>query len=133
MINKCGSKLKTCESNCILEDTTMNDCGCHQKTMKNTCGCNDSMMSPCNKPMMNNCNKPIMNACNNVSINTCDSIVEKTCSCEDEIIYIDVEKNNCFQNPCSTYVSPMYNMAPMQCMGNFTNKYPSLDDNMMSP
>ena len=91
------------------------------------------MMSPCNKPMMNNYNKPMMNACNNVSMNTCDSIVEKTCSCEDEIIYIDVEKNNCFQNPCSTYVSPMYNMAPMQCMGNFTNKYPSLDDNMMSP
>ena len=42
--------------------------------------------------------------------------------------------NSCsFGDSCSTYVSPMYNMSPMQCMGNFTNKYPSLDNSNISP
>lgn len=113
MLDKCGNKLQSCENNCISNQFT--------KPMMNEEMCMPTMMPSCG------CNKP--------SKNTCETIVEKTCKCDDEIIYIDtLNDNNCScTNSCSTYVSPMYNMAPMQCMGNFTDKYPSLDNFNMNP
>lgn len=106
MVNKCESKLQSCENNCVSNkdvDTKMN-----MQANLSSCGCN--------------------NTCKN----SCETIVEKSCKCDDEIIYVNMD--NCTsKKQCSTYVSPMYNMSPMQCMGNFTNKYPSLDDTNMSP
>ncbi len=104
MLNKCEYKLQNCENNCVSNKYV------------------DVHVSPC--------------ACN-TSCNSCETIVEKTCKCDDEIIYVDMDdcysKNKCKTNKYSSYVSPMYNMAPMQCMGNFTNKYPSLDNMNMYP
>ena len=101
MINKCDNKLKKCESNCVSKETVMPDMG------MTGCGCNKES-----------------------AMNTCDKIVQKSFSCDDEIIYIDATDVCSLGNECSSYVTPMYNMAPMQCMGNFTNKYPSLDQTM---
>ena len=44
---------------------------------------------------------------------------------DDEIIYINNE--DLYMNYCPTYVSPMYDMYQMQCMGDFAQQYPSLD------
>lgn len=110
MLDKCGNKLKNCENNCVSNPSVQHkmDMGTNMPSMP-SCGCK----KPCK--------------------NTCETIVEKTCKCYDEIIYVDMDNDCSFENSCSTYVSPMYNMAPMQCMGNFTNKYPSLDNSNMSP
>ena len=35
-------------------------------------------------------------------------------------------------NDCPTYVSPMYDMYQMQCMGDFAQQYPSLDTPYMN-
>ena len=44
---------------------------------------------------------------------------------DDDIIYI-TDEDLCMNN-CTTYVSPMYDMYHMQCMGDFSQQYPSLD------
>ena len=107
MLDKCGNKLQNCENNCVSKPSIQSKMD--TTPSKPSCGCN----KPCK--------------------NTCETIVEKTCKCDDEIIYVDMDNSCSFGDSCSTYVSPMYNMAPMQCMGNFTNKYPSLDNSNMSP
>lgn len=111
MLYKCGSKLENCEKNCVSVEPVQ------PKVEKMTLA---PTASSCG------CNKPLKN--------TCESVVEKAYKYNDEIIYIDMEDNDypC-ANSCSTYVSPMYNMTPMQCMGNLTNKYPLLDNCNMSP
>ena len=43
----------------------------------------------------------------------------------DDIIYV-TDEDLCMNN-CTTYVSPMYDMYHMQCMGDFSHHYPSLD------
>ncbi|MCI6456222.1 MAG: hypothetical protein SPI06_04280 [Terrisporobacter sp.] len=106
MIDKCGYKLQNCENNCAYNQPVQSKMDMEMPSTP-SCGC----AKPCK--------------------NTCDTVVEKTCNCNDEIIYVDMDNCSC-NNQCSTYVSPMYNMAPMQCMGNFTNKYPSLDNSNMS-
>ncbi|WP_455538282.1 hypothetical protein [Terrisporobacter sp.] len=106
MIDKCGSKLKNCENNCVsnkYEKDKMMDMYIPIASNKHSSGCMSSYKNPC------------------------ESVVDKTYKCDDEIIYIDMDNCTC-NNQCSSYVSPMYNMAPMQCMGNFSNKYPSLDN-----
>lgn len=51
---------------------------------------------------------------------------------DDEIIYIeDIESLS--GNLCSTYVSPMYDMSPMQFTGELYNEYPSLDMPYIEP
>ena len=106
MIDKCGYKLQNCENNCAYNQPVQSKMDMKMPSTP-SCGC----AKPCK--------------------NTCETVVEKTCNCNDEIIYVDMDNCSC-NNQCSTYVSPMYNMAPMQCMGNFTNKYPSLDNSNMS-
>lgn len=105
MINKCGSKLQNCEKNLMSKESI--------QPKMHTEICNPITSSyECNKPLKNNC----------------ENIVEKTLECNDEIIYVDMDHDYSCTNSCSTYVSPIYNMTPMQCMGDFTNKYPSLDN-----
>ena len=113
MINKCNSKLQNCENNCVSNQL--------MQPQMHTEMCAPTM------PSVSSC------GCKKTHKNTCETIVEKTCNCDDEIIYIDMSDDYSCANSCSTYVSPMYNMAPMQCMGNFTNKYPSLDNLNMYP
>lgn len=109
MIDKCGNKLENCENNSVSKSKIQPEI--YDAQSKISCGCN--------KPSKNNC----------------ETIVEKTCKCNDEIIYIDMDtdNNSSLGDTCSTYVSPMYNMAPMQSMGNFTDKYPSLGNCNMYP
>ena len=112
MLDKCGNKLQNCENNCVSTQGVQSKMGMGKEM--------ESM------PSMPSC------GCNKPSKKSCETIVEKTCKCDEEIIYVDMDDCNS-TNQCSTYVSPMYNMGPMQCMGNFTNKYPSLDNLNMSP
>lgn len=105
MLNKCGSKLQGCEKNCVSNQATQAQ---HTKVD------NEMYMQSCG------CNKNLKN--------TCENIVQQTCNGDDEIIYVNMDNDVNYQNSCATYVSPMYNMSPMQCMGNFHNKYPSLDN-----
>lgn len=132
MLDKCGNKLQNCNNNCISTDgmkTKMDMGGQMMMTSIPSCmtpstsECTTIQISPCE------CNKSSKKTCKNVmNQNTCDSILEKTYNCDDEIIYVNMDDACSCANSCSTYVSPMYNMSPMQCMGNFSNKYPSLDD-----
>lgn len=46
---------------------------------------------------------------------------------KNEIVYVEES------NLCPTYVSPMYDMAPMQYMGGMYNQYPSLDMPYINP
>lgn len=117
MINKCNNKLEVCENNCVQGDYD------YQNMNMKPC----MEMKPCMKPSMKPMDMPSCgckkNKCQQVS--NYDYIVEKSCNCDDEVIYIDMDNN------CSTYVSPIYDMAPMQCMGNFMDKYPMLDNSNM--
>lgn len=107
MLDKCGNKLQNCQNNCVSNQILQPEM--NMMPSKPSCGC----IKPCK--------------------NNCETIIEKTCNCDEEIIYVNMDDNCYCNNSCSTYVSPMYNMAPMQCMGNFTNKYPSLDNTNMYP
>ena len=49
----------------------------------------------------------------------------------EDIVYIE-DCDLCKGNLCSTYVSPMYDMTPMQCTGGMSSKYPSLDKPYMN-
>lgn len=112
MIDKCSNKLQGCENNCVSNKSMEPKMGI-EKNIKSTpsYGC---------KTWKNNN----------------ETVVGKKCEYDDEIIYVEMDDNcSCnnlgsHNNLCSTYVSPMYNMSPMQCMGNFANKYPTLDNNM---
>ena len=105
MINKCNMKLNQC----------------NHKDKK----CNDIMpkyvkMDKCK----HSCNKNYQEYnfgchCDNKKVNKPKS------NMNDDIIYIDNEY--LYMNDCPTYVSPMYDMYQMQCMGDFAHKYPSLD------
>lgn len=110
MLDKCGTKLQNCGKNCVSVESVQPKIDVEMfAPIKQSCGCNKHLK------------------------NTCETMVEQTYQCDDEIIYIDMEYDCPTANSCSTYVSPIYNMAPMQCMGNFTNKYPTLDNFNMSP
>ena len=67
--------------------------------------------------------------CNNKNSKYTDYNMNNNCNMynqkDDEIIYITDKDLNI--NYCTTYVSPMYDMYHMQCMGDFSQQYPSLD------
>ncbi|MEG0856537.1 MAG: hypothetical protein RSG52_08655 [Terrisporobacter sp.] len=100
MMNKCDNKLNDCHKNCVSAGISKK----YVPVEKSYGGCGCATQKPSKS----------------------EKIVEKTCSCEEEIIYVDMD-NNCGCKP-SSYVTPMYNLSPMQNMGNMQNKYPSLED-----
>lgn len=107
-----GDKIKEYESKSKVCEEMMNKCGnklnnCHKN-------CVSAGMTKKESKPSKSCG--------------CEKIVEKTCSCEEEIIYVDMD-NSCGCQ--SSYVTPMYNMTAMQGMGNMQNKYPSLDGGCM--
>ena len=130
LINKCNTKLNNCMNSCVnLEQT------------KNSCGCNTG-----SKQQMNSCNYQPQ-----VESNSCGCQTQKdTCEysvydysnygCQDnndEIIQVAPEQQDCgYQNTCGcmndcgyqySYVNPMYDMTPMQYMGNMSNQYMTMD------
>ncbi len=110
MLDKCGMKLQNCEGNCVSYKGNMD------KKSSTSCGCYDEY---CHDEM------EVNQSCNCYE----DMKVDKPCDSYsyDEIIYVDMN-NDCMCDSSMTYVNPMYNMEPMQSMGLFTEKYPSLDD-----
>ena len=114
-----GDKIKEYESNSKKCEEMLNKCG----NKLNACNQNKTTVSPSTATMA--CNT-VKNPCNTVK-NPCDEVVEKTCSCKDEIVYIDMN-NSCGCGSASSYVTPMYNLSPMQNMGHMQSKYPSLDN-----
>ncbi|RDY24708.1 hypothetical protein CHF27_000475 [Romboutsia maritimum] len=122
MISKCNVKLDKCDKN--VKGI------CDKQTM-----CQEDII--CDKNANCGCQMPKKKVCNNEYLN-CDAMCNTKNYCleneneDDEIIYVE-ESDLCTGNLCSSYVNPMYNMAPMQYMGNMCNKYPSLDMPYMNP
>ena len=105
-------------------------CGCNKPVSKNPCKMNTCNQDYENK--MDSCysdNKYQMNPCyemDNYKMNPCKKSVKS-----EDIVYIE-DCDLCKGNLCSTYVSPMYDMTPMQCTGGMSSKYPSLDKPYMN-
>ncbi len=121
MIGKCNNKLSKCEQKPI------------------TCEPKPVCIKPINKckPVYDcSCNQPKQNVCQ-TTCNPCNQMpTTKFNQCSDEIIYVedtDLCNNVCNSAPkapkmCdSTYVSPMYDMCPMQYMNGFSQQYPTMD------
>lgn len=92
-----------------------------EKCMNKLDGCNNK--PKCNNYIQMDCK---YDKCKNESMN---NNKWQTSKCDDDIIYIDMDNNDNYYtgSGCSTYVSPMYDMYNMQCVGNFSQKYPSLE------
>ena len=80
------------------------------------------------------CNPPQKKACmsqQQTNKMTCPTNKQNYCN-QSDIVYVQ-DYDLCSDNLCSTYVSPMYDMMPMQCSGNIYNKYPSLEMPNINP
>ncbi len=120
LINKCSSKLDNCMTSCVKPETTKKSCGCnvYDKKEMNSCGC---------KP------KKEAYECKNYDY------VDYGCQqCDEEIIQLvpekqqyGYEKNTCGCMDQSeyqySYVNPMYDMTPMQYMGNMSTQYMTME------
>ena len=136
MMKKCQSKLGECANN-------MNDCGNLGKSCyidlgidepckcKPTYGCDNKATTDCGckSQVKNNCsyNKPEKEMNYNCNYNyytdktkTTKPTTKKT-NCEANDIFLIKEEET------GLYINPIYNMEPMQYMGDFSNKYPSMD------
>lgn len=115
LINKCNSKLNNCMDSCIEEEKPKKSCGCNiydkvEKVEKENCG----FKTP----------KDIC-GCNNYSYNDYGCKND-----ENDIIQLKQENNcNCTCNTsCQySYINPMYDMMPMQYMGNMSNEYITME------
>ena len=121
-MEKCSNKIDACQNKpkcnenkyiyCDLEKHN-DKCGYKMQNIKQNCGC---------KPV--EAKKTCKTQCKQQYVNPC---YEK-----DEIIYVEDTKIN-INKGCSTYVTPMYDMYQMQCMGEFSQQYPSLEMPYMNP
>lgn len=130
MISKCGNALDKCSNKVNYKKET--PC----EYVKSVDICNTTKPSSickyeeydysCNPPKKKSCisNKAVTN--NTCKMNTCNTYDES-----EDIIYVE-DYDICKGNLCSTYVSPMYDMTPMQCVGGISSKYPSLDKPYMN-
>ncbi len=135
MIEKCNDKLNQCEQKPITcEEKPV--CAKPINKCKPTYGCQVKEMDySCKQSKKKSCNP-----CNQMpSQNYCNPCNQKTTQCNDDIIYvedIDLCNNTCAspysaqvknQMCDSTYVSPMYDMCPMQYISGFYQQYPTMD------
>ena len=131
LINKCNTKLNNCMNSCVKPETAKSSCGCNMNEKKemNSCGCKP-------KKQVNNCScqpKKEMYECNNYQY------IDYGCKeCDEEIIQLAPEQQDCSckKDTCGcmnqnesqySYVNPMYDMTPMQYMGNMSNQYMTME------
>lgn len=122
MISKCGAKLDECANKAPCQmtkpaPTTVSN----QVVNKPSCSCKYEQYDySCNLPQKKTCVAP-----QPTTKKTCPTTTQNYCN-QPDIVYVQ-DYDLCSNNSCSSYVSPMYDMTPMQCSGNISNKYPSLE------
>lgn len=116
LINKCNSKLNNCMTSCVQPEQTKKSCGCniYDKKQVNNCGCS----SKAETYGCQSCEEEIIQVApeqqqNTIQSNNCG------CMCETEYEY--------------SYVNPMYDMTPMQYMGNMSNQYMTMETPYIMP
>ena len=116
LINKCNSKLNNCMTSCVQPEQTKKSCGCniYDKKPVNNCGCT----SKAETYGCQSCEEEIIQVApeqqqNTIQSNNCG------CMCETEYEY--------------SYVNPMYDMTPMQYMGNMSNQYMTMETPYIMP
>ena len=116
LINKCNSKLNNCMTSCVQPEQTKKSCGCniYDKKQVNNCGCT----SKAETYGCQSCEEEIIQVApeqqqNTIQSNNCG------CMCETEYEY--------------SYVNPMYDMTPMQYMGNMSNQYMTMETPYIMP
>ena len=116
LINKCNSKLNNCMTSCVQPEQTKKSCGCniYDKKPVNNCGCT----SKAETYGCQSCEEEIIQVAPEQQQNTTQSN-NCGCMCETEYEY--------------SYVNPMYDMTPMQYMGNMSNQYMTMETPYIMP
>lgn len=136
LISKCNSKLSNCMDSCVKEEKK-NNCNICKKNQADSCN-NQIQSDDCSCKSQNNTTSKAKDdslVWEGYDFNNWD---HKNCGCEDEIIQLVPEnQDSCdceYNTNCQySYVNPMYDMMPMQYMGNISTQYMTLETPYIIP